>query len=716
MRSFRDSVDFKARTGNSWKDSRSAHDCILCKNKFGVLKRKHHCRQCGEVICMNCSVINSKNVRLCSICSEVKPKYNEEVSEVDTVPIPSHRLSTGFVWKPGTELENWKDSNLPNPPNIRSCNTAQLAYMHNKCGILQENKVIIIDIANEMISQLANAPVCNQNQLTDVIPLATVHNEQVIKNLLRVLIEKVNNEVFIDERLLQAISLVIYYAPKQMLKVNDMLVCLEIIAVKLCQMKSGESVVVLQGLRSMNALLDAVMTLKVVDIDKAKVEAVSTSLNGLTVTCPLREVALAYAQKALLKITKQPSDYEAGLAASYQIVKGVISLGFAIVDKSPFDIIDSVLTIYSAGQEIGGLVNISNQFPWFEHVRVLKVLAPHDYTKFTSYLSGLSDMCGKQGKRFSRPTVFPKELSISLIDILDGLIRDKDKVSCVEENVRGTVRYMPIRESAIRLLEQVYINTAVYGKDSGVRLLVLQKLYQYCSIGEIELQRVAKEISQNIFLYRDAKETGSTIVSLFRIQDHIPSQFWSNETVILSQPVDINFMYIDKPTALGTVWLSQAFEARYNMLYLIEGMRQREWDLSETLLKDDLATYIPVNGSLGATSKIIFDLYTQTDAFLKGSSGDVLLIHGNAGSGKSLFGHYLQLRLWEKYSHGDGAIPVFINLAGLKDPYRDAINQTFKEAGFSNGKIIQLKRSGKAFLFILDGFDEIQTKGNLYNR
>jgi len=262
----------------------------------------------------------------------------------------------------------------------------------------------------------------------------------------------------------------------------------------------------------------------------------------------------------------------------------------------------------------------------------------------------------------------------------------------------------------------LYTNTTVYGVDPDVRLLVLQKLYQYCAIGEIELQRVAKEVSQSVFLYRDVKEAGSAIVSLFHSKDHIPSQFWSNETVILNQPVDINFIYVEQPAALGTVWLSQAFEARRNMLYLVEGMRQREWDLSETLLKDDLATYIPVNGSLGATSKIVFDLYTQTDVFLKGSSGDVLLIHGNAGSGKSLFGHYLQLRLWEKYSHGDGAIPVLIILAGLKDPYRDAINQTFKEAGFSNGKIIQLKRSGKAFLFILDGFDEIQTKGNLYNR
>ena len=164
MRSFKDAVDFKARTGNSWKDSRSTHDCAVCKGKFGVLKRKHHCRQCGEVVCINCSMINSKNVRMCSICSKVQPKYIEQVSEVDAIPVPCHRLSTGFLWKPGTELEYLKDNNLPNPPNIRNCNTAQLAYMHNKPGILQENKVIIIDIANEMISQLANAPVCNNSQ------------------------------------------------------------------------------------------------------------------------------------------------------------------------------------------------------------------------------------------------------------------------------------------------------------------------------------------------------------------------------------------------------------------------------------------------------------------------------------------------------------------------------------------------------------------------
>ncbi|CAM9622363.1 unnamed protein product, partial [Phaeothamnion confervicola] len=29
--------------------------CALCKEEFGVLTRKHHCRRCGRVCCDDCS-------------------------------------------------------------------------------------------------------------------------------------------------------------------------------------------------------------------------------------------------------------------------------------------------------------------------------------------------------------------------------------------------------------------------------------------------------------------------------------------------------------------------------------------------------------------------------------------------------------------------------------------------------------------------------------
>ena len=29
--------------------------CLICASSFGLLKRKHHCRNCGRLVCASCS-------------------------------------------------------------------------------------------------------------------------------------------------------------------------------------------------------------------------------------------------------------------------------------------------------------------------------------------------------------------------------------------------------------------------------------------------------------------------------------------------------------------------------------------------------------------------------------------------------------------------------------------------------------------------------------
>lgn len=37
-----------------WQPDESAQACCVCNSKFGGLKRRHHCRQCGRVVCNKC--------------------------------------------------------------------------------------------------------------------------------------------------------------------------------------------------------------------------------------------------------------------------------------------------------------------------------------------------------------------------------------------------------------------------------------------------------------------------------------------------------------------------------------------------------------------------------------------------------------------------------------------------------------------------------------
>ncbi|RYY82545.1 hypothetical protein EON63_13070, partial [archaeon] len=55
----RDAKEFSERQpeqqGRQWEDSSSISSCTKCAKKFGLTKRKHHCRECGKVFCSKCS-------------------------------------------------------------------------------------------------------------------------------------------------------------------------------------------------------------------------------------------------------------------------------------------------------------------------------------------------------------------------------------------------------------------------------------------------------------------------------------------------------------------------------------------------------------------------------------------------------------------------------------------------------------------------------------
>ena len=87
----------------------------------------------------------------------------------------------------------------------------------------------------------------------------------------------------------------------------------------------------------------------------------------------------------------------------------------------------------------------------------------------------------------------------------------------------------------------------------------------------------------------------------------------------------------------------------------------------------------------------------------------ILLLAGGAGTGKSLFGYYLQWRVWqEKTFPVPNAIFIFIDLPTLKDPTQNLIQEYFMHKfGPATNEAIDLLKQRSSVLFILDGFDEI---------
>ena len=48
------------QSGRKWKDDSEVNSCTRCNGAFSLTNRKHHCRNCGDIFCKDCS---NKQVR-----------------------------------------------------------------------------------------------------------------------------------------------------------------------------------------------------------------------------------------------------------------------------------------------------------------------------------------------------------------------------------------------------------------------------------------------------------------------------------------------------------------------------------------------------------------------------------------------------------------------------------------------------------------------------
>ena len=105
-----------------------------------------------------------------------------------------------------------------------------------------------------------------------------------------------------------------------------------------------------------------------------------------------------------------------------------------------------------------------------------------------------------------------------------------------------------------------------------------------------------------------------------------------------------------------------------------------------------------------------YDLQEAIEEFVANDQSSVLLIQGTSGSGKSLMGRHMEQVIWGKYKSGHG-IPLFVSLSQNKGK---TIDDILKAKGFTAEEINELKDNKVPFIFILDGYDELNEKKNMY--
>ncbi|BBE09761.1 Myosin heavy-chain kinase [Mycoavidus cysteinexigens] len=154
-----------------------------------------------------------------------------------------------------------------------------------------------------------------------------------------------------------------------------------------------------------------------------------------------------------------------------------------------------------------------------------------------------------------------------------------------------------------------------------------------------------------------------------------------------------------------------------NLDSAIEALQKRyEKSLEEdNEVKDALSNYVEPEG-MELHDSTRFDLKSKVQDFLN-SNKKVLLLLGEAGSGKSTFNRDLAVSLWEACIQGGKSenmpIPVFIGLSSLLGPDRNLVSAFFERHGFSKEQIKELQ-SKHRFVLILDGFDEIEHRQQVF--
>lgn len=131
-------------------------------------------------------------------------------------------------------------------------------------------------------------------------------------------------------------------------------------------------------------------------------------------------------------------------------------------------------------------------------------------------------------------------------------------------------------------------------------------------------------------------------------------------------------------------------------------------------ITEDQSMYVPARGSFTQNNTHTFKLEkVLRQKFLEGDNTKVLVLLGESGTGKSLFGLTFIRKLASEYILGD-RIPLFIPLPTYREfATGNLIPKFLERMGFTAEEIAILKKT-QQFLFLLDAYDELHVTDNFY--
>ena len=116
----RELLQKELQSKKNWTPDQMVSDCMVCNTAFTFFRRKHHCRECGSVICNNCSKWRQTSspsgekslLRICKSCNVTSPRRTSDAFTTPDVMTRAKMESEKQI----RELEEAKQSSEEKPP------------------------------------------------------------------------------------------------------------------------------------------------------------------------------------------------------------------------------------------------------------------------------------------------------------------------------------------------------------------------------------------------------------------------------------------------------------------------------------------------------------------------------------------------------------------------------------------------------------------------
>ena len=573
-----------------------------------------------------------------------------------------------------------------------------------------------------VIEAFAREQVKTQKLIKEVMVLAASENEEIIRALLEQFIQPIRDRVLLNPNLLDGLAEILRFANPGLLNADDLSKILMVISEQLERLhQQGSEERLLFLIQSISRVLAAMADANVKGLSRTEqheplYQSLSTLIEDRDTNFHCRQAAL-YARQALVRVPDDETKLQSAIRRIIKIGQGLNSLNDSFQQKSPAELLSAFTSFKEAFKYQ------VRQKPWYDTLRYAELLIGcNHFTGFEEFIKNSG--CYKQEGMLYGIIRLLKLVIATHFDIIvrGNALRFLTQLLLEEGQLESTM-LTNIREAVNN--HTMFQDGEFVGRHDGILRWIAEIFLETAKSPIEQLRQIAQEQIKE--LIRTASSFQQTILT-----ETIPRNY---QELSVLQPVDISLpIHLLKIAQISQGNWKASIETDIEHIgdilrpLSIEGIKEsickKILRLKESTLRDDnineeLATYIPVNGSFqryASQDTSNFDLATKVQELLTDNNKKVLLLLGSAGVGKSTFNRYLERYLWEKHQEGD-LIPLFISLPSLTNPETELIQEYLRNLppsfSFSGQEIEVLKHQYK-FVFILDGYDEINKLSNVY--